>query len=138
MTEGPSTQQIADTFEVLFEDAARERRILTAGEMMRAVGLQRTSIYATYPHINERRRQHNASLRRGGRAQGSISGVHERLAALTSKNAELRSELKAERERAAQYARVIRMLTLENHQLRTDTGRLTDARGRFGASDMTV
>lgn len=119
--------------EGIFLEAQRNERRLTADELMRAIGLKRTSINSTYLHVNERRKQHNASLVEAERISGRAAGRGEtERDKLRSDNAQLRQDIQAERKRSEQYAKVIRHLALENHQLKFGGDSVTDARSRFG------
>lgn len=128
-----SAHAIAARLDAVFAEALSEQRTITADELMHAIGLQRTNIYTTYSHINDRRKRHNASLSPLASPRGSDSKAQQQITELKAKNARLRTELKAEQERAAQYARAIRLLTLENYQLSIGGAKITDARGRFGS-----
>lgn len=135
MTRGRADTEAERIIDALFAAAERERRQLSADELMRAIGLKRTSINSTYAHVNERRKRHNDAIfsedqdpqRPGVRAKSDTTKLRAALA-------ELRREIAAEQRRSEEYAKVIRRLTLENHQLRHDNGDLIDARKRFGKS----
>jgi hypothetical protein len=136
MTNRAIESQPEAIIESIFAEAKRDGRPLGAEELMRAIGLKRTSINSTYAHVNERRKIHNASLFASeSTTTASVPDKETAHTDLRRMNAQLRRELQAERERSEQYAKVIRHLALENHQLKYADGSLADARQRFGAVD---
>jgi hypothetical protein len=135
VTRGLAKAQAEAILDDIFAAALRERRELTAGELMGAIGLKRTSINATYPHVNARRKAHNSAIMPSQTAPRSGGNEHEKeIRRLREMNAGLRSQLDEERSRSEQYAKVIRHLSLENYDLKHSDRRVTDARDRFGRS----
>lgn len=122
--------------DALFASAAQEGRTLTATEVMRTIGLKRTSINVTYPHINERRKAHNLALKeQPGPETPQRRAIEEQVRELQQTISELRTQLRGESERSEQYAQVIRQLALDNHELRLLHPNLSDARGRFNRAE---
>lgn len=123
----------------LFASARKECRPLTSAEVMQSIGLKRTSINVTYPHINERRKAHNRAIALQESATPTRrASVEEQVRKLQETVSELRSALRGETERSEQYAQVIRELALQNHELRLLHPNYTDARGRFRSIDAGV
>lgn len=132
MTRGSVSAQAEEIIDAIFAQAQQDMRPLGADELMRAIGLKRTSINSTYAHVNERRKLYNAGLSKTASTDRRSDGRGEAARSkLRTANAQLRRELQAERNRSAQYAKVIRHLALENHQLKNADGAVTDARQRF-------
>ena len=129
---GRGSPEADEVLDALFVAAKAEQRRLSADEVMRAIGLKRTSINSTYAHVNERRKAHNLSISSDASGISSNARNGGEVATLRITLAEVRRELVAEQKRSERYAVVIRQLALENHQIKHGDGVITDARGRFG------
>ncbi|MCS6559091.1 hypothetical protein NYQ31_11840 [Curtobacterium flaccumfaciens] len=117
--------------DAIFASAASEGRKLGAAELMHAIGLQRTSIYSTFAHVNVRRIEHNQRLT-AEQPSHAAPARRAREDAHAATVARLTSQLERERARSEQYAQVIRRLTIANHELQYGGGVVTDGRHRFG------
>lgn len=135
MTRRAKDACVESIIERIFLEAETAGRHLGADELMRAIGLKRTSINSTYSHVNERRKRHNATLIEAGPLNlRDGEGGKTDLTKLRSDNARLRREIQAERKRSEQYAKVIRQLALEVSRIKHEDETVTDARSRFGAT----